>query len=272
MNSWKKLLYLLLLLFCVHADVHAQAAASSFGSQNVTAPPNWLSLDRSYYKKYLDASGVPIVASSTVSDAALKKMKYIVNRMLEKDWHTRQAVVTNLKRVLIIPKDQGMTSLPEYRNFDQTFPIPGSTWNERAQGVGWTAENPYVSCSEADLLNSGAPSDRYTNESICIHEFAHTVFEAGIMKRDNNAYTRVLNLYNDALRRGYITTSMYAGATVHEYWAESVQAFFNSANCYDLATTPVCTNMALYNQDRNMWNEVGKWFYAPYQFTPQMYP
>lgn len=272
MTILKYLLSALLLTLFSQSEASAQAAASSFGSQNVSTPPNWLSLDRSYYKKYLDASGVPIVASSTVSDAALKKMKYIVNRLLEKDWYTRQAVVANLKRVLIIPKDQGMTTLPEYRNFDQIFPIPGSTWNERAQGVGWTAANPYVSCSEADLLNSGAPSDRYTNESICIHEFAHTVFEAGIMKRDSNAYSRVYTLYSDALRRGYINTSMYAGATVHEYWAESVQAFFNSANCYNLATTPVCTNMALYSQDPNMWNEVGKWFYAPYQFTPQMYP
>lgn len=272
MTILKYLLSTLLLTLFVQSDASAQAAAWTFGSQNVTAPPYWLSLDRTYYKKYLDASGVPIVASSTVSDAALKKMKYIVNRMLEKDWYTRQAVVSNLKRVLIIPKDQGMTTLPEYRNFDQIFPIPGSTWNERAQGVGWTAANPYVSCSEADLLNSGAPSDRYPKESICIHEFAHTVFEAGIMKRDSNAYTRVYNLYSDALRRGYVTTSMYAGATVHEYWAESVQAFFNSANCYSLATTPVCTNMAFYSRDPNMWNEVGKWFYAPYQFTPQMYP
>lgn len=236
----------------------------------VQAPPAYLKLP-AYYKKYLDAGGIPIVANGTVADAALFKMQAIVNTMISKDAAVKQQLQARLRRVLIIPRNDGMTSLPEYATLDQTNPIPGSTWNQRAQGVGWTDALPYMSCSEANLLHSGYPLDRYTDESICIHEFAHTVFDAGIVFRDGDALNRLTALYNADVSRGLLGNT-YAGSSVSEYWAENVQAWFNAASCTNPNNTPICTQNVLYKNDRPLWNEIGHWFPAPYQLSVQLYP
>ena len=247
-------------------ETHGGGAASA----RVTAPPAGLAnFNYTYYRKYINASGVPIVAAATVDDAALLKMKLIVDTMLMKDAATRAQLVSRLQRVLIIPRGQGMTTLPEYVNLDQLFPLGGGqTWNARAQGIGWTAQIPYVSCSEANLLHSGAPDDRYTNESICIHEFGHAVWEAGVVFRDANAQARLDAAFNAARQRGFLGTT-YAGTASREYWAEGVQGWFNAGSCNN---TPTCDNAKLYTTDRTLWNEVGQWFYAPYELATQIYP
>jgi hypothetical protein len=236
----------------------------------VSAPPAGLSnFNYTYYRKYVNASGVPIVASATVSDSALLKMKQIVDTMLSKDSATRTKLVANLQRILIIPRGQGMTTLPEYWNLDQLFPLGGGqTWDQRAQGIGWTAQIPYVSCSEANLLHSGWPDDRYTDESICIHEFAHAMWEAGVVYRDSYAQGRLDAAYSAAKARGFLGTT-YAASSVREYWAEGVQGWFNAASCNN---TPTCTQSKLYNTDPTLWNEIGHWYYTPAQLATQIYP
>jgi hypothetical protein len=241
----------------------AASGCSAHAANGVQTPPPHLGLP-SYYTKYIDASGIPIVSNSAVDDAALYKMQRIVNAMLNRDASVKQQVQARLRRVLIIPKNEGMTSLPEYANLDQTSPLPGMTWNQRAQGVAWTDALPYVSCSEANLLHSGYPLDRYTDESICIHEMAHTVFDAGIVFRDPDVQNRLSTLYNAAIRRGMLANT-YAGTNTSEYWAESVQAWFNAASCSNRNNTPICTQTALYQLDPSLWKEIKNWFptYAP---------
>ncbi|MDL2354661.1 MAG: hypothetical protein QFF03_05340 [Pseudomonadota bacterium] len=254
----------------VAAAVVALLGTHASATVRVTAPPAYLKLP-AYYTKYLDASGVPVVAHGTVDDAALYKMKTIVDTMLWKDAATRQQVVARLRRVLVIPRNDGMTTLPEYATLDQTNPIPGSTWNARAQGVGWTDALPYMSCSEANLLHSGWPLDRYVDESICIHEFAHAVWDAGLVFRDGGAQGRLNALWAWDKNSGFLGTT-YSSQYAREYWAEGVQAWFNAASCSNPNTTPTCTHNALYRYDYPLWNEIGKWFYAPYQLPAQIYP
>ena len=246
------------------------SGSGNAAAAGVQAPPAYLKLP-SYYKKYIDAGGIPIVSNGAVADAALLKMQYIVNTMISKDGPVKQQLQARLRRVLIIPKADGMTSLPEYAALDQTNPIPGSTWNQRAQGVGWTDALPYMSCSEANLLHAGYPQDRYTDESICIHELAHTVFDAGIVFRDGDAQNRLTALYNADVARGLLGNT-YAGQNTREYWAENVQAWFNAASCTNPNNTPICNQNILYAYDRALWNEIGHWMPAPYQLSTPLYP
>jgi hypothetical protein len=224
-----------------------------------------LPFDQNYYKKYVEASGIPIVASAEVGDKALLKMRDVVDTMLKKDPATREALAKNLKGILIIPKDKGMTTLPEYANLDKTNPLPGQSWNDRAQGIGWTPSLPYVSASEANLLHSGSPQDRYPDESIYIHEFAHAVFDAGIASRDPGARSRLNNLFADAKANGYLQNS-YAASNPSEYWAEGVQAWFNAAAGNGSSTT-IGTNKQLHDADPKLWNELHRWFPAPDELT-----
>lgn len=49
----------------------------------ITAPPAKLGAP-AFYKKYIEASGYPIVASGTVNDYALREAAYITDMMLAK--------------------------------------------------------------------------------------------------------------------------------------------------------------------------------------------
>jgi hypothetical protein len=236
----------------------------------VTAPPAGLDkLDYNYYRKHVDAGGVHIVGSADVSDTALLKMKYIVETMMSKDEAVRKNVVARLQRFLLIPKGRGMTSMPEYLNLDQIFPLDGGmTWDARTQGIAWTEFIPYTSCSEANLLHSAYPDDRYPDESICIHEFAHTIWEAGVVFRDAGAQARLEAAYGDAKARGLLGAT-YAGVTSAEYWAEGVQGWFNAASCRN---TPTCNHEKLKQNDPRLWAEIARWFDTPAQLGVPMYP
>jgi hypothetical protein len=232
-------------------------------------PPGLLKLDYLYYRKYVNAGGVHILASGDVDDAALQKMKRIVDTMLSRDEAVRKQVVARLQRVLLIPRGRGMTSMPEYVNLDQLFPLEGGqTWDQRTQGVAWTDFIPYSSCSEANLLRRPYPEDRYPNESICIHEFAHTVWEAGIVFHDPGAQARLDAAFAAAKGRGFLGNT-YAANNPGEYWAEGVQGWFNAASCRN---TPTCTHEKLKETDPLLWNEIARWFDTPGQVTVPMFP
>ena len=58
--------------------------ASDYLTFTVTAPPPELGLDP-FYKKYVDAHGIPVATSEKVPDAALLMARDIVQFMLEND-------------------------------------------------------------------------------------------------------------------------------------------------------------------------------------------
>ncbi|WP_143325744.1 hypothetical protein [Paraburkholderia ribeironis] len=236
----------------------------------ISPVPDNFAFDKNYYKKYVDASGIPVVATAEVGDLALLKAKCIIDAMVSRHDAIRTRLSINVTGFLVIPKNKEMTTLPEYVNLDRQFPLPcGEKWDKRAQGIGWTSYLPYASCSEANLLKVGRPSDRYPHESICIHEFAHTVMDAGILLHDPEFGDRLDRLYKNAKEK-YLGDS-YAGQNPGEYWAEGVQAWFNAADCNNRTKTPTCTIHELYKTDPRFACEISKWFPSPYEISP-IYP
>ena len=59
------------------------------------------------------------------------------------------------------------THIPEHRFLDPNF------WNERARGLGGTLHLPLTTGAEENVLC--LPSDRYKDQDILLHEFAHGV-------------------------------------------------------------------------------------------------
>src|SRR5688500_9204597 len=77
------------------------ALISSYSKSMITAPPAELALD-TFYKKYTDAFGIPIVSSHKVPDDALLIARDIVNYMLMKRMDVRTALINRKARVLIM--------------------------------------------------------------------------------------------------------------------------------------------------------------------------
>jgi len=205
----------------------------------ITTPPTELGLD-TFYKKYADAFGIPIVSSEKVPDDALLIARDIVNYMLLKRVDVRSALINRKARVLVMAQTEMETDLPERRdwkkptkddrrltpgereNYDKPGGIASMTdreyWNRRARGMGGTV----TSCAEENLL--GYPGTRYYGENILVHEFSHNIMGA-LRTADAALYAEIEAAYESAKSKS-MYKGQYAINTVAEYWAEGTQWWF----------------------------------------------
>lgn len=207
----------------------------------IKSPPISLKLD-SFYKKFINCNGIPIVSSAKVPDRALVVASEIVNHMLLKRQDIQKELVVRGSRVSIMAATEFETDLPERSDWKKpafndgrltpserdNYYKPGGIdsmsdkayWNKRARGMGGTL----VSCAEENLL--GYPNTRYYGENILVHEFSHNMMNA-LRKVDPTLYAEIGKAYNNAKEKG-MYKDQYAINTVAEYWAEGTQWWFNS--------------------------------------------
>jgi hypothetical protein len=221
----------------------------------ITLPPEELNLDP-FYKKHVDAGGIPVVSSEKVKDDALLMARDIVNTMLSKRPDIRAVMVQRKSRLLVMAISEGETDLPERRDWkkpaiDDRRLTPGERanynspngianmtdkqyWDNRARGMGGNI----TSCAEENLL--GLPGTRYYGEHITVHEFSHNIMSA-LQTADPELYAQIQPAYQAAKAKGLYRDSrgqeQYAINTVAEYFAEGTQWWFwSNIEFYDGAT------------------------------------
>lgn len=218
------------------------ATVSSYEDYMVGEPPASLGLDP-YYRKYVDADGIPIISSGKVDNSALLIARDIVNAMLSMRPDIRAELAGKGARVGIMAIDEGIMDLPEMRSWTKPGPddprltrcerefyhqVAAMTdreyWNERARGIGGL-----FTTSGAEML-LGTPGTRYFGENILVHEFSHNILTA-IETVDPVLYSRIEKAYAQAKERG-LWQYGYAIVTVQEYWAEGSQFWFNTNDAY----------------------------------------
>jgi hypothetical protein len=213
------LIAILLLAGCL---VNAQQTkAPKKDSIIITAPPASLKLD-SFYKKYVDANGIPVVSSWRVPNAALLKARDIVVYMtshLPAEVHAK--MVNTGVRLAVMARYEGTTDLPEQKEMAKDTSV---NWDLRARGLGGSIEQPLTSCAEENLLCYQI--DKYHAEDILIHEFAHTIHLVGILQVDSTINTRLQKALDSAIAEGKWKNT-YAATNFEEYFAEGVQDWYN---------------------------------------------
>ena len=195
------------------------------GPEPLGAPPAELGFDP-FYGKYLDAGGLPVIASASVADAALWQAKRLIDEMLG----GRPDIVTkfseNNVRVAVMAASSGITELPELSDLNEVF--PDVDWDERTRGggVGPTIVRPVVAIAEEHLLCSD--SDLFPFEDIFVHEFAHGILNMGIelLPGGTEFRQRLETAHRNALDAG-LWADTYAATNPDEYWAEGVQSWFD---------------------------------------------
>jgi hypothetical protein len=209
----------------------------------VTAPPPEIverfKLDTTYYKKYADANGYPILASAKVSDAALAIVRDQVNYMLGHRPDVRDTMIAHGARIVIMAETEYTVDIPEQRNWTvpkyldprltpqerARYYEPGGLgsmtaagyWNPRARGMGGTL----TSCAEENVL--GFWRTRYWGTNICVHEFSHGIMGAGIGYADPKWFQEIVDAYKAAKATCRRTAFGYSGNTFNEYWAGGVE-------------------------------------------------
>lgn len=218
---WFRLL--LLLPVCLRAHVcSAESDEQDSGGAvrySVTAPPQELGLS-SFYTKYVDASGYPVVSSGQVNDYALKEAAYLIDMMLAERPDLRKVMVAGGSRMIVMAYSEFTTDIPEYAHMK-----PKDFWDARARGLGGSRTDPVCSCGEENLL--AYEGDPYAAENILIHEFAHNIHLRGMVQLDPTFDDRLRATYERAMEDG-LWKGKYASVNHAEYFAEGVQSWFDN--------------------------------------------
>ncbi len=221
------------------------AVLSSSAQPRVTTPPDSFfefvseadrAPARTFYSKYLDILGMPVVASPEVADQALKRTHWIVTHLLAGRPDIVEAMRKDRMYLIVIGKDQLYCDIPEYSH--QRNP---AYWNERVRGTGGRP----TSFGEENLLS--LPLDRYDDESIGVHEFCHTIDRA-LRSIDPTWTDRRNATYRHALDHG-LWKNTYAAGDPGEFWAEICQSYFDCNRVNNWNHGPIGTREQLKQYD-----------------------
>jgi hypothetical protein len=210
-----------------------------YASYFVQPVPASLNVDTTFYKKYVDALGIPVLSSAKAPDAALLVMRDIINAMLAARPDLRASMIRRNWRTGVFAETEMTMDWPEYAHFrccGRTRDMPVEQQDRdyhanRSRGMGG---NPTTGAEE-NLL--GYPNTRYWGEHIFVHEFAHAIHSA-IRDVDPGMGREIQASYDAAMAAGkYVTTrgsNHYAKTNSGEYWAEGVQWWFfsNYGECF----------------------------------------
>jgi hypothetical protein len=225
----------------------------------VTAVPesvrSRLSLDP-FYEKHVDANGLSVLASGEPADESLILACELLNNMMSKRDDVRLELIRRKARFAIIGKNEGTAEIPEYGYRDR--PQADIDYiNERARGLGGIV----ASCGEENILC--LKGDRYSRESICVHEFSHTISTYGAYTADRTFESTLKSAY-DAARASGILDNTYRRENLQEYWAEGVQDWYDTN---DFANPP----NGIHNQV-NTRTELADYDPKLYELVASMFP
>jgi hypothetical protein len=213
---------------------------------SVTAPPAALELDP-FYRKYVDAHGIPVVTSAKVPDAALLMARDIVQFMLSNRPDLRRELIRKKWKLAIMAETEVTYDIPEHRKYrllpkidDERLTAeqrarynePGGVgtmtgeqyWNSRGRGFGGEPDGENTtSCAEENLL--GYPGTRYFGQSICVHEFSHGIMRGAVYTVDPDYRKAVEDAYAAAKKQGLSSAQGYPGNNFNEYWATGIEAY-----------------------------------------------
>jgi hypothetical protein len=193
-----------------------------------------------FYRKYVDALGIPVIASDKVPDDALLVARDIVNSMLAMRPDVRKALIARKWRTGVIAEVEMTMDIPEYARLKRPGAPAGEPVTQadrdyhanRSRGLGG---NPTTGAEE-NLL--GYPGTRYYGEHIFVHEFSHAIM-TGLRDADPALHAEIRAAYDAAMAARKYTydggrAPHYATTNASEYWAEGAQWWFfsNYGECF----------------------------------------
>lgn len=165
--------------------------------------------EQGFFAKCLSYDGIPIKAHAEVVDEALYEAYQRLAMVLEHLPTVRSNLAHAGAELHIIGRNQVTSDLPEHREL-KGKPFEGRlTVDERTRGLGGLL----TSCGEENLLR--LEKDRYRGRDICVHEFAHNIFD--------HIPRTVRQRFGDQLKKSLAAgrwEKAYAAVNPHEYFAE----------------------------------------------------
>ena len=186
----------------------------------VAAPPAGAD---SFYQRYRDANGIPVLSSAAVADTAVASACVVVVRMLAERDDVRQTMIAQQMRVGVIARNEVTTDLPDYRDLYTIFPND-EDWNA-LRGVGATLIIPVSSAGEENVLC--LDDDLNAGENVLVHTFA-TAVQLGLEAVDSTFAARLKAAHDGAEAAGLWQGTIASRDTI-QYFAEGVEDWFDTS-------------------------------------------
>jgi hypothetical protein len=185
-----------------------------------TVPPASFGLN-SFYRKFLDGNGIPIVSSAQVSDVALRQACVITSHMTRKRDDVRRSMISKNLRVAVIGVLEVTLDIPEYSDLP---PTSGRDWNQE-RGEGATEVRPVCSAGEENLLCLA--DDPYIGGVVLVDTVAYAIRDFGLSVVDPNFEPRLKAAFQAATNAG-LWQNTAAGQETAYYFAEGVQDWYDA--------------------------------------------
>ncbi|MDE0482355.1 MAG: hypothetical protein OXI67_07265 [Candidatus Poribacteria bacterium] len=208
-----------------HTEEHLQA---------VKAQAEYLRVKQEdYYKKYVDAGGIPIVGPDTLDDQHLINARTIILMMTAKRPGLREAFVG---KFYIAISSGCLYQLPEYNGTDRcgwiagTLTLTSELWYRIPnRNIGYTI----------NTIEGDTPYDPPSlwQMRVVIHEFAHAVYYGPIpVEYDQDFYEKLKRSKKNAREKGLYSDKFYRDTNINypegdpnaveHYWTEAVDLWF----------------------------------------------
>ena len=193
-----------------------------------------------YYRQFLSVKGVTVKADASVNPNALKAGAEMVAAMLSGREDIVRCMARTRAELAIIPRDQTLTSVPEYAHLKGTTDFTGrsrDTYDLR--GVGGVPGQPVSSTAEEQVLGNRDSKHPYFPYQglVTVHEFAHGIQNLCFTEDDHEEWD---GFYREAVQEGlYPGTHMMSNAM--EFFAVFTTGYFEVTDELD----PVNSQAAL---------------------------
>ena len=176
-----------------------------------------------YYTQYLDAGGIWVKAAAKVDPRALHAAAEKINLMLA---HIRTDFPPCLSKtgaaLAIIPKDEPVTTLPEFAHLKGKRVPGGTLLYDAIRGLGAVKGQPVSATSEEDVLD--LPGISYPDIDVTIHEYAHSIMNLCFNQADHEI---IDSLYASAQQAG-LFPGEHVMLNSEEFFAVLSDVYFNT--------------------------------------------
>lgn len=204
-------------------------------------------LRKDYFsQKYVTKTGINIYAIDDVKYENLVKAGKMVDIMLNKRNDIAEEITNHKGGLSILAYNEHAYMQPDLRfYYDRNYLYVEGFGGEIAQ------------CTEYNLERI-KDITAYPNESILVHEFAHTIHITGIKNRDIELYKRIEDTFEKVRKEGKWENT-YSGSNPHEYFAVGTTIWFNVMSeskdgSFDGTRGPVNTRKELKEYDIDLYD------------------
>lgn len=183
---------------------------SDFLTCDIIAVPPEVGLNN-YYGKYINCSGIPVIAAASVPDEALLIASETVEFMVSDLGNVRSQLITDGNYVALYPDGGSIGSLPE--NFSSGPFTTGAYDN-----------NDTLKAAAVDVASILCRPEAGYGHTL-VHEIAHMVDGGALRFIDPASQTRLMSIYNQAIGSGKWNNT-YSSTNPKEYLAEGLTIWY----------------------------------------------